>query len=610
LCVVINVHFLPNRTVMPNLSDDPAITRASALGDSGASRRLEALQRQHSVFAVCVLLGPLGIVGLGNFISGYWARGIPQLSALILGFCALGLVYLYPRKTVARDILLIAGAFIACMGSIFNHGGFTNHVPFIALFSFVVFCLAATGFGRAKPILVIAAISGAVFFGLQTAGVLPERNEAQRLAGGFSYIVMFFISVYLLARFHEAQRVLLLESVGAQQNLVGDLEKSLVSETEAKQAESKFLANMSHEIRNPLSGLIGLIQQSEMLSVSADVREKLRSAVAAGEHLHAIVDDILTFKDLRAQNLKLSPEPVSLPELLSSWVTVFEPAAAAKEIKLLLSECSEDFPRRIIIDRKAITQIVTNLVSNAIKYTPENGTVSLKTEYLREDRLLTVQVEDSGNGLNEDVQSILQSGSDQESKEADGLSAGSGLGLRIVRGLVDSMEGDITVRTAPGAGTAIQVSLPIMLAWETLPPQVGNDQQSPEVDDEAAVAGLKILCVDDSEVNLKILTYALERAGARVFGAVSARQALIHMKTETIELLVTDISMPDIDGLELRDRIVALQPEVRAIAVTGNVLEEDVKRILDAGFAAVLAKPIDTGKLIAAVAQAARSRQT
>jgi len=82
------------------------------------------------------------------------------------------------------------------------------------------------------------------------------------------------------------------------------------------------------------------------------------------------------------------------------------------------------------------------------------------------------------------------------------------------------------------------------------------------------------------------------------------------MKTETIELLVTDISMPDIDGLELRDRIVALQPEVRAIAVTGNVLEEDVKRILDAGFAAVLAKPIDTGKLIAAVAQAARSRQT
>lgn len=605
-----NVRLPPNQTVMPNLSDDPAITRASTLEDSGASRKLDALQRQHSIFAVCVLLGPLGIVGLANFVSGYYARGIPQFFALILGLCTLGLVYFYPRNTVARDILLIAGAFIACMGSIFNHGGFTNHLPFLAWFGFIVFCLAATGFGRAKPILLIAAISGAVFFGLQAAGVLPERNEEQRLAGGITYIILFFISVYLLARFHEAQRVLLLESVGAQQNLVADLEKSLVAETEAKQAESKFLANMSHEIRNPLSGLIGLIRQSEMLSVSADVREKLRSAVAAGEHLHAIVDDILTFKDLRSQRFPLSPEPVSLPELLSSWVTVFEPAAAAKEIKLSLSEFSEDFPRRIIIDRKVITQIVTNLVSNAIKYTPENGTVSLKTEYLREDRLLTVQVEDSGNGLNEDGQSILQSGSNQESKEADGLPPGSGLGLRIVRGLVDSMEGDITVRTAPGAGTAIQVRMPIMLAWETLPLRVVNDQQSMEADDEAAVAGLKILCVDDSEVNLKILTFALERAGARVFGAVSARQALDHMTAEAIELLVTDISMPDIDGLELRDRVVALQPEVPAIAVTGNVLEEDVQRILDAGFAAVLAKPVDTGKLIAAVAHEVRSRQT
>ena len=391
-------------------------------------------------------------------------------------------------------------------------------------------------------------------------------------------------------------------ALASRQRLEGELREALAQAQAASEAKADFLANMSHEIRTPLTAIIGF---SGLLDSAAGLPSQARLYVErigrSGRALLSIVNDILDFSRIEAGHVTLSLAPVDPLALARGTLDLVEDQAAAKGLALTL-----DGPPDlglVMADAERVRQVLLNLVSNAIKFTARGG-VSVRVA--REGARLTFSVTDTGVGVPEALVPRLFDRFWQVDNSSTRQFGGSGLGLAICKSLVDLMGGDIGVESREGQGSTFWFGLPAPSAQAAEPDKVG-------VEGPAVVSAAHILVVDDVPANRELVRAMLTAMGHSLVEAEGGAEAVAAAEQETFDLILMDMQMPGMDGLEATRAIRAgSAPNVATpiVALTANVLPAQVAQCLEAGMNDHLAKPIAPMELLSKIARWSRSAQT
>jgi two-component system sensor histidine kinase/response regulator len=392
------------------------------------------------------------------------------------------------------------------------------------------------------------------------------------------------------------------EEKEAQNILIEAREKAI----NATQAKSAFLASMSHEIRTPMNGLMGTLELLSETELSAEQRELLETVQMSGEQLLNVVNDILDFSKIEAGKMELEFRNLDLQRLLKGVKSIFEVQANKKGIKLFF-EMAKDVPRYIKGDETRLKQILSNLVSNAIKFT-SIGSISILVESKgkpdsQEDlRTLVFKVVDSGIGIPLKKQKSLFDSFTQVDATTTRRYGGTGLGLAICKSLVNSMGGQIGVESSHGKGSTFFFEIMTSV----------GEQQSKKNETSGQHAlyrkDIKILLAEDNKTNQKLALSFLKKLGFGTEDIHVAHNGLEayekvekHLReSRPFDLVLMDMQMPEMDGVESTKKIISKWGEKAPIivAMTANVFEEDRKKCLEAGMKDFVTKPIKKTTLI------------
>ncbi len=393
------------------------------------------------------------------------------------------------------------------------------------------------------------------------------------------------------------------EDITERKQAVQKLAAATATAETANQSKSDFLANMSHELRSPLNAILGFTHILKESALSADQKEKLEIIYNSGEHLLALINDILDISKIEAGHVTLSESEFDLYRLLDELQQMFYSAASAKGLQIKVKR-SPDLPRIIYSDRLKLRQIIINLLSNALKFS-DTGTVTL-TAGKSPAQKLTFAVTDTGFGIAPDDQARLF---DAFVQTESGLNAheGTGLGLAISREYVHLLGGKLGVTSAIGKGSTFSFEISATLVETTL--SLNESYQSPAA---GRVIGLalnqptcRILVVDDVDLNRKLLTYLLTNAGFEVQEAINGKDAIAQWQTWRPHLIWMDLRMSAMSGEEATQAIKSLDVEnqTRIIALTASVFDNDRATALASGCDDFVSKPVRATEVFEKIAQ-------
>jgi len=382
--------------------------------------------------------------------------------------------------------------------------------------------------------------------------------------------------------------------------------KALEAQLRLAQAEAEaaanikadFLANMSHELRTPLTSIIGFTGlASEQADLAALTRDYIDRVGNASQALLCTVNDILDFSKLEAGQVSIHPQPMALAKLSRATLDLFTPQAGAKDLTLTLDS---DDDLVVAVDPDRIRQILLNLVSNAVKFTTTGG-VTLRTRYDGPAERLRIEVIDTGAGLTAEQQDRLFKRFSQIDGSLTRAHNGTGLGLAICKGLAEAMGGEIGIESRAGEGSRFWFEIPAPLA--SLPETAGGAAAS----DQISFTGVRVLVVDDNAANRELARLFLAGVGAEVAEANDGEQAVRMAAELPYDVILMDLRMPALDGPgALRKIRGSPGPNdfTPMLAFTADADSEARARLSAMGFEGVVAKPVEPGVLIAAVARA------
>lgn len=386
---------------------------------------------------------------------------------------------------------------------------------------------------------------------------------------------------------------------------------ALAAAKKAAEAKTNFLSRMSHDIRTPLNGIIGLLDYDERHADDlAAINANRQKARVAANHLLSLVNDILELNKLDDQNVRLVKEAFNFEDLLHEVQTISEMRAAESGVTVHLETGGPLKAPYVYGSPLHVQQIFINLINNAIKYNKPGGSVWCRVQETMlspEQVQFTVYVTDTGIGMSEQFLSHVFDPFAQESYDARSVYQGSGLGMSIVKSLVDRMGGTITVQSKVGVGTRETVTLPFQIA------QRSDLPRKPDPAAPVDLTGLRVMVVEDNELNMEITKYLLEDEKMSVTEAHDGRQALELFRNSrpgTYDVILMDVMMPVMDGMTAARKIRALErtdaKEIPIFAMTANAFAEDREKSRAAGMNEHLAKPLDSKLLLNKITQYCR----
>jgi signal transduction histidine kinase/ActR/RegA family two-component response regulator/HAMP domain-containing protein len=381
-----------------------------------------------------------------------------------------------------------------------------------------------------------------------------------------------------------------------------DLRRAVVAAEASNEAKSSFLANMSHEIRTPLNGILGMAQVLENEPLTVFQHEGVQTILESGKTLMAVLNDVLDLSKIEAGKLTIEKTDSNIRDGLGHLQKLFLPRAREKSISLDV-HVDGDVPKTLNFDYIRVHQCVSNLISNAIKFTDRGGItlcVSSKRNSANET-CISIAVSDTGIGIDGPAAAGLFSEFTQADASTNRRYGGTGLGLAITRKLARLMGGDVTVKSAPGAGSTFTLSF---LASETASP--GSIRESSQDNSPGAppLQGVKVLLVDDNKTNRTVARFLLAPTGIVVTEAVNGKQALEKLEAQSFDLMLLDVHMPVMDGIETIKRIRSVNAPFRdipVIALTADAMSGDRERLLALGMSGYVAKPVEQRALVSEI---------
>lgn len=389
--------------------------------------------------------------------------------------------------------------------------------------------------------------------------------------------------------------------------ITAKLDEARIMAEKASISKTRFLANMSHDIRTPMNAIVGLSELMQHYIEKPEIlKEYISKLQSSSRYLLDLINDILDLSKIENGSLELRTEPMNIGTQIEQVVTIIKPQMDEKKQELTVKCKCKEFDT-VSGDQTRFRQILMNLFSNAIKYTPEGGQICLEIhETEKNDSIDKYRfvLKDNGIGMTpEFLEHIFEpfSRAEADIKEIQG----TGLGMAITKSLIDAMGGSIRVSSIPGKGSQFYVELP----FEVCVSESCDDiQQDIENDKQISIQGMRFLCAEDNALNAEILTAMLETEGAECVVYENGKllaDAFESIKPGEYQAILMDIQMPVMNGYEatktIRNSKNPLGKEIPIIAMTANAFAEDAQHCLDVGMTAHVAKPIDIKALKSSV---------
>ncbi len=383
-------------------------------------------------------------------------------------------------------------------------------------------------------------------------------------------------------------------NITAEREIEESLRKAADSALKSERTMSEFLANMSHEIRTPINGVLGLARMLNETQLDEVQKGYVRDIIGSGDILFGLIGDILDMSKLEAGFLEIVPEPTDIRSLVAGISGLYRGQAAAKGITIS-SFVHDNVPKTLMADGVRLRQILANITGNAVKFT-DQGTIEI---FVLQDNDETVfEISDTGQGVSDEQIDFIFDRFQQASRSLSHQS-GTGLGLTIAKRLTTLMDGNIHVRSRVGKGTCFVVRLPLK---EVVIPVKSESEIIPE-----RFIGLKVLLVEDNEINMIVSKHYLTMLGCDVYCVVNGREAVDAYSNHGFDLIFMDVRMPVLDGLAATEEIRAMERETKnhipIIALTAGAMSDERDRCFEIGMDDYISKPFTNDGLRTVIAK-------